>query len=138
MAKREIVEPDRDDLFPSYPELSAGHSRRWVEHDLSAGRVRYNLSEDTGLSEHPRHGMQVRETRDETWEIDPQNPGGATGDLTFTALRQRGSWQTKTEARIHFTCQVETYDVTASVIAWEGDAEFHRKDWSFSVPRKLV
>ena len=39
----------------------------------------------------------------------------------FTALRQRGSWQARTEAKIHITCQAETYDVTASVTAWDGD-----------------
>ena len=133
-----VPELERDDLLPSYPGLEPGHSRRWVEHDLSARRVRYNLSEDTGVSEHPRHGMQVRETRDETWEIDPDNPVGASGDLTFTTLRRRGTWQARTEAKIIITCQAETYDVTASVTAWEGDEEFHRKDWSFSVPRYLV
>ena len=133
-----VPEPERDDLFPSYPQLEEGHSRRWVEHDLTAGRVMYHLSEDTGLTEHPRNGMQVRETRDETWSIDPENPLGATGELTFTALRQRGSWQTRTEAKIHLTCQAETYDVVASVTAWHGEIEFHRKDWSFSVPRDLV
>ena len=82
--------------------------------------------------------MQVRETRDETWSIDPENPLGATGELTFTALRQRGSWQTRTEAKIYLTCQAETYDVVASVTAWHGEIEFHHKDWSFSVPRDLV
>ena len=134
----EVPKPERDDLFPAYPELEAGRSRRWVEHDLTAGRVIYHLSEDTGLHEHPRNGMQVRETRDESWTIDTDNPVGATGDLTFTALRQRGSWQARTEAKIHFTCQAETYDVEASVTAWDGETEFHRKDWAFSVPRDLV
>ncbi len=131
----EVPAPQRDDLFPAYPQLEPGAVGRSVEHDLQDGRVRYTIHEDGGLTENSHHGMQVRETRHEIWEIDPEDPVGATGHLTFTALRRRGAWQARTEATIRFACAETTYDVEAEVIAWDGEAEFHRKSWAFSVPR---
>jgi putative CocE/NonD family hydrolase len=131
----DIPAPERDDFFPAYPLHEAGEDRRTVEHDLTNGRVRYVIHGDGGLTENPHHGMQSHETRHEVWEIDPDDPLASTGTLTFTALRRRGAWEARTEATIRFSCRETTYDVEAEVIAWEGETEFHRKSWAFSVPR---
>ena len=130
--------PADPDPLPKYPVLSQGHSRRHVEHDLQTGRVRYVLSEDGGWSENPVHAMWVRETRDETWEIDPANPEGATGHLVFEAERARGDWHAATRTEIRFTCAAQSYHVEAELIAREGEAEMFRKTWSFEVPRDFM
>lgn len=130
--------PPEGTRSPGHPQLEPGGTRRWVQHDLQAGRVRYHLAEDTGLTEHPRHGIRSRETRDETWEIAPDDPTGATGHLVFTTFRARGAWEASTRAEIRFTCTERAYDVEAEVTAWEGEDEFHRKSWAFSIPRDHV
>ena len=135
--EHQVPAPDGEAL-PAYPVLEDGGSRREVRHDLSAGRVRYVVASDTGLIEVPRNGMQMRETRDEVWEIDPADPLSSTGRLQFSAHRQRGSWRTRTEARIDFSCTAETFDVSAELVAWDGEDEFARRSWSFSVPRDHV
>lgn len=136
-AATEVPEPAEDTL-PVYPKLADGHMRRQIERDLNTGRVRYVISEDTGLTEVPRNGMQARETRDEIWEIDPGDPLSATANLVLTAERQRGAWQTRTRSEIRFSCTAETWDVEAELAAWRGEAEFCRRTWAFSVPRDHV
>ena len=133
----EVPEPPEDTL-PDYPVVERGLSRRRVVHDLSTGRVRYVIAHDTGLAEVPRNGMQMRETRDEVWEIDPDDPASSTGRLTFGALRQRGDWRARTEAQVRFSCTAETFDVTAELVAWHGEEEIARRNWSFTVPRDHV
>ncbi|HSF95300.1 MAG TPA: CocE/NonD family hydrolase [Thermohalobaculum sp.] len=127
--------PDDPDPLPKYPVLEAGHSRRHVERDLQTGRVRYVISEDGGWSENPTHGMRKRETRDETWEIDPADPEGATGHLVFGAERARDGWAAGTRAEIRFSCQSERYQVEATLTAQEDGQEVFARSWSFIVPR---
>jgi len=127
--------PTNPDPLPRYPADAPGHSRRHVEHDLQTGRVRYVISSDGGWSRNAVHGMQVRESRDEVWEIDPADPAGATGHLVFNAERARGDWQTATRSEIRFTCGPTTYQVEAQVTAHEGETQVFRKAWSFEVPR---
>ena len=130
-----IPEPSNPAPLPVYPQLEPGSRNRSVEHDLTAGLTRYRVHDDGGLTEHPRNAMQVRETRDEVWQIDHDDPEGTTGELVFSTLRQRGAWSARTESRIHFTAKPDSYEVKASLIAWDGESEFTRRDWEFSVPR---
>ncbi|MEO1492936.1 MAG: CocE/NonD family hydrolase [Pseudomonadota bacterium] len=135
LAEIDLPEPQDPAPLAAHPEREAGHMTRKVEQDLTHGRVRYTLDDDSGLIENPHHGMQWRETRKEVWEIDPADPEGAWGQLDFTTLRQRGGWHTRTRSEIHISCQPDHYQVAASVTAWHGAEELHRKTWSFSVPR---
>ena len=133
---REITVPEpAEDTLPVYPQLQPGSSQRSVEHDLGAGRVRYRIVEDTGLIEVPRNAMQMRETRDEVWEIDPTDPLTSQAELRFSALRQRGAWSGRTESLIRFWCTQATWEVEAALAAWSGEDEICRRNWRFSVAR---
>ncbi len=134
---QEVADPESADEAPLkvHPDIREGHSHRDVSHDLTRGVVCYRIDEDSGVSENPHNGMLSRDTRLETWEIAPDDPLSLRGNLSFEAERQRGAWKTATLSEITFTCTATTYDVVASVVAFEGETEFHRKDWSFSVPR---
>lgn len=134
----QMPEPTDPSPLPEYPQLSEAAHRRWVEHDLNEGRVRYHIVEDSGLSEVPRTKIQSHETRHETWEIDPEDPTSVTGKLNFSTERARDAWQTRTESTIDFSVTATNFIVKASVVAWQGEEKFHHKDWSFTVPRNLV
>ncbi|MEM1160620.1 MAG: CocE/NonD family hydrolase [Pseudomonadota bacterium] len=133
-----IPEPADPDPLPKYPVLVEGSTRREVQHDLSAGRVRYRIWEDSGLTRIPRNGMQCQDTRDEMWEIDPADPTSCRGTLTFTTLRQRGAWSARTEAQINFRMTATTWQVEASLTAWNGEEVFVKRDWAFTVDRRMV
>lgn len=134
----DVPEPDDPSPLPAFPEITPGETQRRVEHDLQEGRVRYAVLEESGLEENPHNAMRFRDMRDESWEIAPDTPEGCKGRLFFVTERARGAWETRTEAVVNFTCRAATYDVEASLTAWIGEEEFHRKTWNFSVPRQLV
>ena len=127
--------PDNPDPFSPDPVLTEGHSRRQVEHDRQTGRVRYVIDQDGGWSRNPTHGMEKRESRREVWEIDPADPAGATGHLTFEAERSRGDWHAATRAEIRFTCTPTEYRAEADLTAREGGDEVFAKSWSFAIAR---
>ncbi|HUF87016.1 MAG TPA: CocE/NonD family hydrolase [Thermohalobaculum sp.] len=131
-------EPANPDPLPPYPVHLPGHSERQVERDLQSGRVRYVVSDDSGLVENPVHGMLKRETHDEVWEIDPGDPEGATGSLIFTAERMRQGWRAATRAEIRFACLAGSYRVEAELVAREGEHELFRRNWVFEVPRDHI
>ena len=134
----DVPVPSDPDPRPRYAMIEDGHSRRWVEHDLNAGRVRYHIEDDNGLAENPHNALQFRDTRHEVWDIDPATPEGCVGELVFETVRQRGAWSTRTKATLRFECTPETYRVDAELVAWTGEEELHRGSWGFTVPRMLV
>lgn len=134
----QIPQPTDPDPLPKYPQIQEGTRKRSVEHDLTNGLTQYRIHDDGGLSQHPRNAMQVRETRDEVWTVDHADPSATRGQLTFTALRQRGNWQAKTESRVDFKTTPTSFEVSASLTAWDGDDEFFTRTWQFSVPRDHV
>jgi len=121
--------------LPQYPVRTGGHRRRHVERDLQTGRVRYVISQDGGWIENPGHGMLKRETRDETWEIGPAEPEGATGHLVFGAERRRDDWRAGSRAEIDIVCTAGSYRVEARLRADEGEAELFSKRRVFAIPR---
>ncbi|MEL6997986.1 MAG: CocE/NonD family hydrolase C-terminal non-catalytic domain-containing protein, partial [Pseudomonadota bacterium] len=131
----DIATPADPDPLPGYPKITPSSRKRSVEHDLTHGTTRYTIHEDTGLTEHPRNGIQFRDTRDEAWEVQQDDPNSVTGTLTFISERRRGAWSTKTEARVSFRARESSFDVTASLTAWDGEEPFERRDWAFSIPR---
>ncbi|MFK7943519.1 MAG: CocE/NonD family hydrolase [Paracoccaceae bacterium] len=134
----EMPPPADPDPMPSYGQIEPGQTRRWVEHDLQAGRVRYNIHEDTGLSENPHTGLLFQDTREETWEIDPADPVGCQGVLKFETVRARGAWHTRTEANVRFVCAAAQYEVEADLRAFVDGEELVARSWTFSVPRNLL
>ena len=131
----DIPEPVNPNPLPSYPQIEPGQRGRSVQHDLTNGTTRYHIFDDSGLNEHPRNGMQSRDTRDEVWTISHDDPTSVRGEIQFSTTRQRGAWSTRTEANIHFTVTEDSYHVRADLKAWEGETEFAERQWQFSVPR---
>ena len=100
--------------------------------------VRYALSQDTGHVEVPWNAIQFHETREETWEIDPDNPARSKGFLEFTTRRARGAWEARTEARIWFSATALSFEVRAELLAFSGSAQVARRQWEMSVPRDHI
>ncbi|MEM1298713.1 MAG: CocE/NonD family hydrolase [Pseudomonadota bacterium] len=134
----DVPAPADPDPMPSYAMIEAGEGRRWVEHDIQAGLVRYHIEEDTGLQQNPHSGLQFQDTRHEVWETDPLDPAACRGEMVFRTVRRRGAWLAETQARVEFTMTETNYDVRAELVARSGDEEICRRDWAFSVPRQLV
>ncbi|GGE13617.1 peptidase [Aureimonas endophytica] len=134
-----VPEPDDPDPLPRYIEHAPGASRRSVERDLQAGVTRYRLFEDTGLAEHPETGLSTRQVREEVWTIAPDDPLSMTGTTLWTTeMRRTDGWNTRTESVARLSCTASDWIVSASVTAFEGETEVHRKDFGETIPRDLM
>lgn len=133
-----VPEPLDPAPLPAYEEITSGSEHRGVERDPETGRVRAVIDHEGSLLRHPRNGIEWSESRREVWEIDPGDPTYCRGEIVLGAVRQRGDWETRTETVVNFSCLAEYFVAEASVTAWAGDNELHRKTWSVRVRRQLV
>lgn len=133
----DLPKPDSADPLGGYPVLSERSTTRTVDRTPD-GETAWHLSEDTGWSRHPRHAMESRETRVETWTIHPDDPTSARATLEWTTARRRGDWLAETQASMTFQARAETFEITATLHATATGADSFSKSWSFSVPRDHI
>ena len=58
--------------------------------------------------------------------------------MTQTCEIGRGDWQTRIETYAQMTSTPTTFELTAWVEAFEGDALVSRREWKSSIPRRLL
>lgn len=123
----DVKQPDNPDPLPKYIEHAPGFTKRQVVRDLSAGRTRYEIQEDTGLSERPGTGLSTRQLREEVWSIAANDPLSMTGVSTWTCDMQRPGWFVRTVATSSISCTAKDWVISASVIAYEGETQIFEK-----------
>ncbi len=123
----DIKQPGNPDPLPKYIEHAPSLTKRQVVRDLSAGVTRYEIHEDTGLSEHPGTGLSTRQLREEVWSIAPNDPLSMTGISTWTCDMSRPGWFVRTVATSSISCTAKDWVISASVVAYEGETEIFRK-----------
>jgi hypothetical protein len=134
----EVPEPTDPDPLPRYIEHAPPATRHAVERDLTAGETRYTIHEDTGAAEHPQTGLTTRQVRDELWTLPLGDPDRAAGECRWTTEMRRGDWSVRTRSVATLTCSAESFEITASVEAFEGDRPVHTKSWRRTIPRDLM
>ncbi|MDK4712753.1 CocE/NonD family hydrolase [Rhizobium sp. CNPSo 4039] len=123
----DIKQPDNPDPLPKYIEHAPASTKRRMVRDLSAGVTRYEIHEDTGLSEHPGTGLSTRQLREEVWSIAPNDPLSMTGISTWTCDMSRPGWFVRTVATSFISCTAKDWVISALVVAYEGKTEIFRK-----------
>jgi uncharacterized protein len=132
-------EPENDNPLPAYIEHAPPVSRRQVLRDLQENCTRYSIYEDTGLFEHPSTGLSTRQLRDETWSISLDDPTSMTGVSVWTCDMQRPGWSVRTVSTSRIACTKTHWLISASVVAFEGDAQVYEKTFpQKAVPRELM
>lgn len=134
----ELPEPSDPDPLPDYPQVTKGHSRRWVERDLSAGRTSYHIHEEPGLSEQPDNGMQWQEIRRERWSIDWDDPASIEGETRMTAIRERGDWSVRTEVTGRLTTDGSNWNLDYRLQAYVDEEHVFERKWTKSIARDLM
>lgn len=130
----EVKQPDNPDPLPKYIQHAPSDTQRRVVRDLAANRTRYQVLEDTGLAEHPGTGLSTRQVREETWSIAPDDPLSSEGMSTWTCDMQRPGWFVRTVSTARITCTQTHWIISASVVAYEGEAKVFEKIF----PEKLI
>jgi putative CocE/NonD family hydrolase len=112
----------------------AAHGRR-VERDLTTGLVTTIIEDDFGETRDRDHGLTHGGVARERWSIHPDDPLSARGETHWTATSGRGAWSTRTEAKSAMWSDAESFHLTASIEAWEGDEQVFEKRFEETIPR---
>ena len=131
-----MPEPEDADPLPKYREIEPGRVSREVARDLNRGTTEYRVLDDSGLHEVPETGgLQVREIRREVYAIAPSDPLSACSETHWTILRRRGEWAIRTESRQRLTADATTFELEASIEAFEGSARVFERTYSKRIRR---
>ncbi|RFB81001.1 CocE/NonD family hydrolase [Methylovirgula sp. 4M-Z18] len=134
----DMPQPANPNPLPIYKNLKQSETRRKVIRDLNAHRTDYCIYEDTGLNEHPETGLAARQVRDEVWSISPDDPLSMTGRSSWICEMQRPGWSVRSESTASISCTETHWRISATVRAYEGEAEVFCKDFSSEVPRDFM
>ena len=133
-----MKEPENPSPLPDYIEHAPGKTHRSVTRDLSSSQTHYRIHEDTGLHEHPGTGLSTRQLRDEIWSIGENDPTSMTGRSTWTCDMARPGWSVRTVSTAKMSCTATDWQISASVIAYEGDEQVFEKTWEKVVARDMM
>ncbi|MBB4351350.1 CocE/NonD family hydrolase [Aliirhizobium cellulosilyticum] len=134
----EMKQPDNPDPLPKYIEHAPAETRRSVTRDLAANETRYQVTEDTGLFEHPGTGLATCQRREETWSISPDDPLSMTGTCVWTCDMSRSNWSIRTVSTANVACTDKDWLISASVLAYHGEKQIFEKTFEKAIPRDLM
>ncbi len=144
------VRPPRpeDAALPRFP---APEMAQPPEHDiLRPGRRDRTLFEDpvSGTTEVTVHrgravdlkhiGLVIDHSGVERFRISGDDPLSAQAETQRTHLMQRGDWRIRTETRTAMTVTRETFLISATLDAYEGEVRIFSRAWTSTIPRDLV
>lgn len=134
----DMKQPDNPDPLPKYMEHAPAETHRSVTRNLAAGRTRYEVTEDTGLFEHPGTGLATRQRREETWSISPDDPLSMGGTCVWTCDMSRANWSVRTISTASIACTAKDWLINASVVAYNGEKQIFEKTFEKAIPRDLM
>ncbi|MCW8207733.1 CocE/NonD family hydrolase [Verminephrobacter aporrectodeae subsp. tuberculatae] len=134
----DMPEPANPDPLPRYNARSPSETRRSVERDLTTGVTRYTIYEDSGLSEHPDHGLATRDVREEVWSITEGDPLSMSGACRWECIARREDWAVRTVTTANLACSATHWLSAGSVTAFEGDTPIFSKRYEKRIPRDLM
>jgi hypothetical protein len=123
---------------PSTPheDLAPGReANRVVTRDLLKGTTTVQLPRDWGVVHLTDIDLVCRETGDVFYEIADDDPASARCWTSFEMERRRDDWHIRTETRTELRCTSTTFELTATLDAYEGEARVFTRNWHLTVPR---
>jgi len=119
-------------------EHRASSLRRNVTYDLAAGSSHVEIDYDNGDVEDSTHGLRTSSTHRERYDISPDDPLSARMEVNWTQKSERDYWETRTETGGVCRATANSFELTAHIVAYEGDEKMFERRWQRSIPRKLV
>jgi hypothetical protein len=118
--------------------LVPGRSARRVERDVLAGTTTTTVEGDEGVYRLEAIDLEVAQSSCQRYTIADHDPTSARVEIAWTVRRARGDWRIRTETRTVMTCTATTFEIAATLEAFEGERRVFSRTWDRSVPRDLV
>ena len=145
-----IRPPDpADAALPPLPGVEAGpplpvtaltpaRTERLIRHDALTGEVTLDWIQDSGRHRYDDIDLTMHTVAADRFTIRPDDPLSARAEVAWTVRLARGDWQVETRTRTVLTATKDSFEVTASLEAFEGETPVHTERWDRSIPRDLV
>jgi putative CocE/NonD family hydrolase len=138
-----------DALLPPVPPLETApplpvtafeppRAARVVHHDATTGEVTLDWTQDSGRHRYDDVDLTMHTIAADRFTIRPEDPLSARAEVTWTVRLARGEWRVETRTRTVLTATRTTFELEATLDAFEGDAPVHQQRWTRSIPRDLV
>jgi len=128
---------EQAEFAPDHPSttVTPDASRRTLTRDIATGALVLHHEEDTGRTHITDIDLTVSKRSLETFTIVEGDPASARTDMVRIVEAWRGDWSPRTETRMTVTCDRESFHVTASLEAFEGDNKSVERHWEETIPR---
>ena len=83
-------------------------------------------------------GLEVAETAIDTYGIVEGDPLSASVRCEWSIGLARGDWSTRVETTSVMTSDADSFLLTDTLAAYEGEQRIFSKSWSIAIPRDLV
>ena len=111
---------------------------RVVRHDVVTGEVTLDWIQDSGRHRYEDIDLTVHTVAADRFIIRPDDPLSARAEVSWTVRLARGEWRVETRTHTRLTATRDTFELVATLEAFEGDQPVHRERWARAIPRDLV
>ena len=109
-----------------------------VSEDCDSGRITIEVRDHEGAAViEPQQFFHSAEGW-ERYSILPGDPTSAEGEAFWVHEMSHGGWSVRTETRTRLTSNEESYQIDATLRAWNDDELVREKSWEVVVPRLLA
>jgi hypothetical protein len=96
------------------------------------------IDTDDGLRRDKAHGLVTGADCREDWQIRPDDPLSASGNIRWVTTLERGDWSVTTECRAWLTATATHWHPRAKILAWEGDRLVFEKSFAMDIARDFI
>jgi putative CocE/NonD family hydrolase len=118
--------------------VRAGRISQKLSKDRPTGALRYVFENDGGSTLLDGIDLTTSSWMRDTFSIHPEDPLSARGEVTSIAGYGRGDWQVETHGRTVLTATATSFEIEATLDAYEGGVRVFAKNWKVSIPRDNV
>ena len=118
--------------------LDPARTERVVRQDAVTGTVTLDWVQDSGRHRYDDIDLTMHTVAADRFTIRPDDPLSARAEVAWTVRLARGDWEVETRTRTELTATRDTFELVATLEAFEGDTPVHVERWQQSIPRDLV
>ncbi|MBM3549975.1 MAG: CocE/NonD family hydrolase [Alphaproteobacteria bacterium] len=118
--------------------IKPGSIKQTHTRDRPSGVLRYVFENDSGTTYIDGIDLENSSWMQDDFSIDPLDPLKARAEVSSHSRFRRKDWDIETKCRTVMTATPTTFDLEATLDAYEGGTRVFAKNWKVSIPRDNV
>ena len=129
--------PEQAEAEPHVITKLAGRNRTITE-DPMTGDVTVTVHRERASYHLPAIDLGFEADAEEHYRIREGDASATTAETRATWRLSRGDWRTRTETFTRVSCTATSFEIAASMQAYEGETQVASRNWQRSIPRSHV